>query len=150
MIVPALAPLAPGFAIAGGLLIGLAAAAFLLLTGRIAGVSGMAAVVARIGSGGTPWAMAAGFVAGLPLGAALIAAVVRQPELGVTASLPLIIAGGLLVGYGTRLGNGCTSGHGVCGVARLAPRSIAATALFMASGVTIVFIVRHVIGGGNA
>ena len=150
MIVPALAPLAPGFAIAGGLLIGLAAAAFLLLTGRIAGVSGMAATATRIGSGGAPWAMAAAFIIGLPLGAALIAALVRRPELGVTASLPLIIAGGLLVGFGTRLGNGCTSGHGVCGVARLSPRSIAATALFMAAGVTIVFIVRHVIGGGNA
>ena len=145
-----LAPLAPGYAIAGGLLIGLSAAAFLLLTGRIAGVSGMAATAARIGSGGPPWAMAAAFVVGLPTGAALIGAFVRRPELGVTSSLPLIVAAGLLVGFGTRLGNGCTSGHGVCGVARLSPRSIAATAVFMATGIAVVFVVRNLIGGGNA
>ena len=94
--------------------------------------------------------MAAAFVVGLPTGAALIGAFVRRPELGVTSSLPLIVAAGLLVGFGTRLGNGCTSGHGVCGVARLSPRSIAATALFMASGITVVFVVRNLIGGGNA
>ncbi len=145
-----LAPLAPVYPIAGGLLIGLAAATLLLLTGRIAGVSGLAATATRIGGGGTPWPMAAAFIIGLPLGASLIAALVRRPDLGVTGSVPLIIAGGLLVGFGTRLGNGCTSGHGVCGVARLSPRSIAATAVFMATGIAIVFIVRHLIGGGNA
>ncbi|MEO7504199.1 MAG: YeeE/YedE thiosulfate transporter family protein [Sphingomicrobium sp.] len=150
MTIAGLAPLAPSYPIAGGLLIGLAAAALLLLTGRIAGVSGMAATATRIGSGGTPWPMAAAFIIGLPIGAALVAALVRRPDLGVTGSVPLILAGGLLVGFGTRLGNGCTSGHGVCGVARLSPRSIAATFVFMAAGIGLVFVVRHVIGGAHA
>ena len=140
-------PISPAVAIAGGLLIGGAAALFLLLTGRIAGVSGMTAVVTRIGSSGTPWGQATAFVVGLPLGAALIAAFVRAPEVSVTSSAPLLIAAGLLVGFGTRLGNGCTSGHGVCGIARLSPRSIAATATFMASAVATVFVLRHVVGG---
>ena len=140
-------PLAPAVAIIGGLLIGTAAALLLLLTGRIAGVSGMAAVALRIEKGGTPWSQATGFIVGLPVGAALIALFVHAPEVIVTSSVPLLIAAGLLVGFGTRLGNGCTSGHGVCGMARLSPRSIAATATFMASAATTVFIVRHVIGG---
>ncbi len=139
-------PLSPLVATAGGLLIGTAAALFLLLTGRIAGVSGMAAVAARIGSGGTPWGQAAAFIVGLPIGAALIIALVRAPEFAVTSSIPLLIAAGLLVGFGTRLGNGCTSGHGVCGIARLSPRSLAATGTFMASAIATVFLVRHVTG----
>lgn len=140
-------PISPVTAAAGGLLIGSAAALFLLLTGRIAGVSGMTAVATRIGASGTPWSEATTFVIGLPLGAALIALFVRTPEISVTSSAPLVIAAGLLVGFGTRLGNGCTSGHGVCGVARLSPRSIAATVTFMASGAATVFVLRHVIGG---
>jgi len=140
-------PLAPSLAVAGGLLIGLAAALFLLLTGRIAGVSGMTAIATRIGSGGTPWSQATAFLVGLPLGTALVAFFVRKPDVVVTSSVPLLIAAGLLVGFGTRLGNGCTSGHGVCGVARLSPRSLAATAMFMASAVATVFLVRHVMGG---
>ena len=140
-------PISPIAATAGGLLIGSAAALFLLLTGRIAGVSGMTAVVTRIGSSGTPWSQATAFVVGLPLGAALIAAFVRAPEVSVTSSAPLLIVAGLLVGFGTRLGNGCTSGHGVCGIARLSPRSIAATATFMAAAVATVFVLRHVVGG---
>jgi uncharacterized membrane protein YedE/YeeE len=140
-------PLTPFVAIAGGLLIGSAAALFLLLTGRIAGVSGMTAIATRIGSGGTPRSQAAAFLIGLPLGTALIALFVRQPEVAVTASVPLLVIAGLLVGFGTRLGNGCTSGHGVCGIARLSPRSLAATATFMASAAATVFLARHVIGG---
>ena len=140
-------PMSPAIAAAGGLLIGSAAALFLLLTGRIAGVSGMTAVATRIGSSGTPWSQATAFVIGLPLGAALIALFVRAPEVSVTSSVPLLIAAGLLVGFGTRLGNGCTSGHGVCGMARLSPRSIAATVIFMASAAATVFVLRHVIGG---
>lgn len=140
-------PLTPFVAIAGGLLIGSAAALFLLLTGRIAGVSGMAAIVTRIGWGGTPRPQAAAFLMGLPLGTALVAALVRQPDVTVTSSVPMLIVAGLLVGFGTRLGNGCTSGHGVCGIARLSPRSIAATAMFMATAAATVFIARHVIGG---
>lgn len=141
-----MAPLAPIVAIAGGLLIGTAAALLLLLTGRIAGVSGMAATATRIGSGGAPRSQATGFILGLPLGAALTALLVRTPDLVVTSSVPLLIGAGLLVGFGTRLGNGCTSGHGVCGIARLSPRSLAATATFIASAAATVFLVRHVIG----
>ena len=140
-------PLMPFVAIGGGLLIGTAAALLLLLSGRIAGVSGMVATATRMGAGGTPWSQATAFLIGLPIGAALIALLVRTPEVIVTSSVPLLIAAGLLVGFGTRLGNGCTSGHGVCGMARLSPRSIAATATFMASAAATVFILRHVVGG---
>lgn len=137
----------PLMAIGGGLLIGTAAALLLLLTGRIAGVSGMIATATRMGAGGTPWSQATAFLVGLPIGAVLIALLVRTPDVTVTSSVPLLIVAGLLVGFGTRLGNGCTSGHGVCGMARLSPRSIAATATFMASAAATVFILRHVIGG---
>ncbi len=139
-------PMTPLLAIGGGLLIGSAAALLLLLTGRVAGVSGMAATATRMGAGGTPWSAATAFLVGLPVGAALIALLVRTPEVIVTSSVPLLIVAGLLVGFGTRLGNGCTSGHGVCGMARLSPRSIAATATFMVSAAATVFILRHVIG----
>ena len=141
-----MAPLSPVFAIAGGLLIGLAAALFLLLAGRIAGISGLTAIATRIGSGGTPWSQAASFIVGLPVGAWLVASAIRQPDIAVTSSIPLLIAAGLLVGFGTRLSNGCTSGHGVCGVARLSPRSLIATATFMGSAALTVFVVRHFIG----
>lgn len=137
----------PSMAIGGGLLIGTAAALLLLLTGRIAGVSGMIAATMRMGAGDTPWSQATAFLVGLPIGAAVIALLVRRPEVIVTSSVPLLIVAGLLVGFGTRLGKGCTSGHGVCGMARLSPRSIAATATFMASAVATVFVVRHVVGG---
>lgn len=140
-------PLTPFMAIAGGLLIGSAAALFLLLTGRIAGVSGMTAIAARLGSGGTPRSQAVAFLVGLPLGTALVAIFVRQPQIAVTSSLPLLVTAGLLVGFGTRLGNGCTSGHGVCGIARLSPRSLAATATFMATAAVTVLLTRHVVGG---
>lgn len=139
-------PLNPLVALAGGGLIGTAAALLLLLSGRIAGVSGMLARATGIADSGPKRSHALAFVAGLPIGAALIAGVVRAPEIIVTSSIPLILAGGLLVGFGTRLGNGCTSGHGVCGMARLSPRSIAATATFMAAGFLLVGVMRHVIG----
>ena len=139
--------LPPSQAIAGGLMIGSAAALLLLLSGRIAGVSGMAAAATRIADRGPPWRQAAAFVAGLPLGAWLVAAVWRVPAIAVTSSVPLLAAAGLLVGFGTRLGNGCTSGHGVCGMARLSPRSIAATATFMAAGFLTVFALRNLAGG---
>lgn len=142
-----LEPLPPLAAIDGGLLIGTAAALFLLLTGRIAGVSGMTAIATRLGSGGTPRIQAAAFLIGLPLGTALVAAFIRRPEIAVTSSVPLLILAGLLVGFGTRLGSGCTSGHGVCGVARLSPRSIVATSTFMSSAAATVFVVRQSIGG---
>lgn len=133
--------------LAGGLLIGTAAALFLLITGRIAGISGLVAAATRIADSGPPWWHAAAFVVGLPLGAWLMSGFVQSTDIGVTSSLPLLVGAGLLVGIGTRLGNGCTSGHGVCGIARLSPRSIAATATFMAAGFVTVFVMRHAIGG---
>ena len=139
-------PLSPAFAIGGGLLIGGAAALLLMLTGRIAGVSGMFATMVRIADAGPPWKLAAAFILGLPFGAALTSLLVRRPDIEVTSSAPLLIAAGLLVGFGTRLGNGCTSGHGVCGIGRLSPRSIAATLAFMATAIATVFITRHVVG----
>lgn len=141
-----MAPISPISALAGGLLIGLAASGFVLLLGRIAGISGLLASATRL-STGTPWALSAVFIIGIPLGAWLAAMLRGVPQISVTDSLPLLVAGGLLVGFGTRLGSGCTSGHGVCGIARLSPRSLAATAVFMTAGALTVFVVRHVIGG---
>ena len=135
-------------AVAGGLLIGSAAGLLLLLSGSIAGVSGMAARALGIADKGPPWLQAVGFVLGLQGGALIVAAAVGAPAVTITSSFPLLAAGGLLVGFGTRLGNGCTSGHGVCGLARLSPRSIAATATFMSAGIATVFIVRHLLGAG--
>jgi uncharacterized protein len=133
--------------LSGGFLIGTAAALFLLMTGRIAGISGLVAAATRIAESGPPWWHAMAFVVGLPLGSWLISMFVRTPQMAVTSSIPLLVAAGLIVGFGTRLGNGCTSGHGVCGLARLSPRSIAATATFMAAGFATVFVMRHVVGG---
>ena len=133
-------------ALLGGLLIGAAAGLLLILSGSIAGVSGMAARAVRIADQGPPWLQAVGFLVGLQGGALVIALALRAPPITITSSVPLLIAGGLLVGFGTRLGNGCTSGHGVCGLARLSPRSIAATATFMAAGIVTVFALRHLLG----
>lgn len=138
--------LSPLAALAGGVMIGTAAGLLLLLSGRIAGVSGMAARATGLSGSSVPWSQAAAFLIGLPSGAALISAFVRQPQVTVTSSVPLLLIAGLLVGFGTRLGNGCTSGHGVCGVARLSPRSIAATLAFMSAGMAVVFIARHLVG----
>lgn len=138
-------PLSPFVAITGGLLIGTAAALLLLLNGRIAGVSGMLATATGIGSGGPPWRQAAAFIVGLPLGAVLIATFVRPPDLVIDASPAALVVAGLLVGFGTRLGNGCTSGHGVCGMARLSQRSILATLTFMATAALTVFVLRHLL-----
>ena len=135
-------------AIVGGLLIGSAAGLFLILSGRIAGVSGMAAAAFRIADRRPPWLQAVGFLLGLQAGVLLVSLVAGMPDLKINSSVPLLIAGGLLVGFGTRLGDGCTSGHGVCGLARLSPRSIMATATFMAAGVATVFVVRHLFGAG--
>lgn len=126
----------------GGLLIGLAAAIMLLGLGRIAGVSGMAARATGIADSGAPRNVAIAFVVGLPLGALLISQTVGAVNVSFPASIWPLIIGGLLVGYGTRLGSGCTSGHGVCGLSRLSPRSMVATGLFMASGFVTVGILR--------
>lgn len=133
-------------ALAGGLLIGSAAGLLLILSGRVAGVSGLAAAALRIADRGPPWLQAVGFIVGLQAGALAVAMAAGVPAITITSSVPLLIAGGLLVGFGTRLGNGCTSGHGVCGLARLSPRSIAATSVFMAAGIATVFATHHVLG----
>ena len=133
----------PYAALAGGALIGLAAALFVLLNGRIAGISGIVGGLLRPAAGGAGWRLA--FLAGLigaPLVYALAAALPRpQIDAGWTA----LVAAGLLVGVGTRYGAGCTSGHGVCGLARLSPRSLVATLAFMAAGFATVFVVRHLL-----
>jgi uncharacterized membrane protein YedE/YeeE len=126
----------------GGLMIGTAAAVMLLGLGRIAGVSGLAARATGLTDSGAPWAIAAAFVVGLPLGAALVALLVGPVETRFAPSLAILIVGGLVVGFGTRLGSGCTSGHGVCGMSRLSPRSLAATAAFMLAGFATVAAMR--------
>jgi len=130
----------------GGALIGLAAILLMLLNGRIAGVTGVFAGLIDPISTERGWR--ATFIAGLilaPLSATLLGYTIPIPQM--PASFATIIVGGLLVGFGTRLSNGCTSGHGVCGIARLSPRSITATAIFMAAAIVVVALTRHVFGG---
>jgi uncharacterized membrane protein YedE/YeeE len=130
----------------GGALIGLAAVLLMLFTGRIAGVSGITGGVFNPRSDDRLWRLA--FIVGLiaaPLAAALAGHAVAMPQM--PGSTIVIAVGGLLVGFGTRLGNGCTSGHGICGIARLSPRSIAATLVFMVAAMAVVAVTRHVIGG---
>lgn len=131
----------------GGLLIGLAGAVMLLGAGRIAGVSGLLARTLRLGNTGTPWGLASLFTVGLLLGAFLFAATMGPIEARFAPSTIHVIAAGLLTGLGTRLGSGCTSGHGVCGMSRLSPRSLVATATFMVTGMITVAIVNAAGGG---
>jgi len=138
----ALARAMPQEGLVGGLMIGLAAAIMLLGLGRIAGVSGLAARASGIADGGAPRSVAIAFIIGLPLGALLVAAITGGVETHFPASPVTLIIAGLLVGFGTRLGSGCTSGHGVCGLSRLSRRSILATVLFMASGFATVAALR--------
>jgi uncharacterized membrane protein YedE/YeeE len=133
----------PGSALAGGLLIGLAAAWLILVEGRILGASGILGGLAPPRAGDWEWRVA--LLAGLIVAPLLAQALVRMTPPVIQADTATLIAGGLMVGFGTRLGAGCTSGHGVCGVARLSPRSLAATATFMAAGFLTVFVVRHLI-----
>jgi uncharacterized protein len=136
----------PTSAAVGGALIGLSAALLMTLNGRIAGITGLfAGLIDPIGSERI-WR--ATFIAGLiaaPLSAALLGLALPLPQM--PTSLAVIAAAGLLVGFGTRLANGCTSGHGVCGIARLSPRSIAATAIFMGAAIIVVALTRQVFGG---
>lgn len=126
----------------GGLMIGLAGAIMLLGLGRIAGVSGLAARATGIARGGTPWPLASAFIVGLPLGAWLVTFVAGTVTTRFPTSITVLVVGGLIVGFGTRMGSGCTSGHGVCGLSRLSPRSIMATASFMAAGFATVAAMR--------
>ncbi len=129
----------------GGVLIGLTAGLYLLVNGRTAGISGMVEDALKPGSSGQAVALA--FLLGLPLGGLLVAAVAPGvvPPIKITGSTWLVVAAGLLVGLGARIGSGCTSGHGVCGLPRLSLRSWVATGVFMATAAATVFVVRHVI-----
>lgn len=133
----------PVAGLVGGVLIGLAAALMLLGAGRIAGVSGILARGTGIAPGDMAMTSAWGFIVGLPLGALAIRSGFDW-EPATFASWPMLIVAGLLVGFGTRMGSGCTSGHGVCGVSRLSQRSIVATASFMAAGIATVFVLSLV------
>lgn len=145
MILPGFPGAMPLEGLLGGLLIGLAAVIMLLGLGRIAGVSGMTARATGIADTGAPRGMAAAFVIGLPLGALIASLAVGGVETTFPSSSVQLVLAGLLVGIGTRLGSGCTSGHGVCGMSRLSRRSIIATATFMASGFATVALMR--VGG---
>ena len=134
----------PWASLAGGVVIGIAAAMLILINGRIAGISGVLGGLLRPVRGDTAWRAA--FIAGL-VGAPLLYALVAQlPRPHIDAGYAALVAAGLLVGIGTRYGSGCTSGHGVCGISRLSPRSLVATAAFMAAGFVTVYVVRHLIG----
>jgi uncharacterized membrane protein YedE/YeeE len=128
----------------GGLLIGVAAAVLLLLNGRISGISGIVGGLLAPRSAEVGWRVV--FVAGLLLGALGYTLAKGGPfHVGMQASMPILIVAGLLVGFGTRLGSGCTSGHGLCGIALLSKRSIAASAVFFGVAIITVFLTRHVI-----
>jgi uncharacterized membrane protein YedE/YeeE len=136
----------PTSALLGGLLIGIASALLMVLNGRVAGISGILGGALAGSMADTAWRLA--FLAGLIAAPILMIGVGRSvPEPQMPASWLVVAAAGLLVGFGARLGGGCTSGHGVCGIARLSARSIAATAIFMASAIAVVAITRHGFGG---
>lgn len=139
--------LTPLSGLIGGALIGLAAAMLMLLTGRIAGISGILGGILSPAMGDRGWRLA--FIAGL-IAAPLLASFftgAALPSPAMPASLIVIVIAGLLVGFGSRMGGGCTSGHGVCGTARLSARSLIATAIFMAAAIITVAVVRHGMGG---
>ncbi|WP_417521551.1 YeeE/YedE family protein [Marinobacter sp.] len=134
----------PWSALIGGVLVGLAAASFLLLNGRVAGISGILGGLLTPTVGDISWRIA--FLAGLIGAPALWALVAQLPPIEINAGYPVLILAGLIVGVGTRYGSGCTSGHGVCGLSRLSPRSLVATLSFMFAGFATVFVIRHLLG----
>ncbi len=137
----------PVSALIGGVLIGLGAVGLMAFSGRIAGIAGIAGGL-FFGARGEDIGWRLAFVAGLIAGPGVVLALGGAlPPIQIDAPLAVVVVGGLLVGFGTRLGNGCTSGHGVCGLARLSPRSAVATLTFMATAICVVIIVRHVIAG---
>ena len=133
----------PWTALAGGLMLGVAAALFILVHGRILGVSGIVGGLLRPKAGDTGWRIA--FVLGMLAAPALYTAVSGPVVSTVDASWGTVLLAGVLVGVGTRFGAGCTSGHGVCGLSRLSPRSLVATLAFMGAGFVTVFLVRHLL-----
>ena len=134
----------PWSAAIGGVVIGLAAALLVLVNGRVAGISGIVGGVLKPRDGDISWRVA--FVAGLLLAPVAYAVIAAYPYATIDASYPVLIVAGVLVGIGTRFAGGCTSGHGVCGLSRLSPRSLAATLSFMAAAFLTVYVVRHAIG----
>lgn len=134
----------PWHSLAGGILIGISAAMFVLLNGRIAGISGILGGLLRPRQGDSPWRIA--FVLGLLAAPLLYGLLLALPAPVIDAGYGTLIAAGLLVGIGSRYGAGCTSGHGVCGLSRLSPRSAVATVTFMGAGFATVYITRHLIG----
>ena len=135
----------PWTAALGGLLIGLAASLLRLSNGRIAGISGICGGLLARSTGDRGWRLC--FLAGLPLGALAVGALRGGLPIQIVDSPVALVTAGLLVGFGTQLGNGCTSSHGVCGLARGSRRSLAATLTFMASDAITVLLARHVVGG---
>jgi uncharacterized membrane protein YedE/YeeE len=135
----------PWTALAGGIIIGIASVLLALANGRIAGISGIVGGLLRPAFPEASWRMA--FLAGLIAAPLVYTAYAALPEIIVVAGYPTLIVAGLAVGIGTRYGAGCTSGHGVCGLSRLSPRSLVAMLAFMAAGFATVFVVRHVLGG---
>jgi uncharacterized membrane protein YedE/YeeE len=131
----------PGSAAVGGVLIGLAVAILLILNGRIAGISGILAGVLKPTKGDTAWKLA--FIVGILVAPLLFITFVYTPEVTIATSTPLLIAAGLLVGFGTRLGSGCTSGHGICGMARFSRRSMVAVVIFMLVAFITVAVINH-------
>ena len=139
----------PWSALAGGALIGLAAAIFVLFNGRIAGISGIIGGLIKprainLSTGDTSWRIA--FIAGLVLAPLIWQLFAALPNIQIDTSTSLLIAAGLITGFGTRYGSGCTSGHGVCGISRLSPRAMVATFIFMSFGFLTVYISRHLLG----
>lgn len=134
----------PLSAASGGLLIGVAVAILLFFNGRIAGISGILGGLFNVRKNDFAWRLA--FLGGLALSATFWQMFAPLPTIQVDASLSTIIVAGVLVGIGTSYASGCTSGHGVCGLSRISPRSLVATIIFMATGMATVFVVRHVLG----
>jgi len=134
----------PWSALAGGALIGIAAAMFALLNGRVAGISGVIGGLLKPTPGDVAWRAA--FVIGLVGSPLLYTLFAVLPKPQIAAEYGALVLAGLLVGIGTRYGSGCTSGHGVCGLSRLSPRSLVATVAFMAAGFVTVFVTRHLLG----
>lgn len=134
----------PWSALTGGLLIGLAAAMLALLNGRIAGISGVLGGLFKPKRGDVGWRVA--FISGLIVAPLVYGLFSALPAVQIDAGYGALMAAGLLVGVGTRYGSGCTSGHGVCGLSRLSPRSLVATLTFMGAGFVTVFLLRHLLG----
>lgn len=133
----------PWSAVAGGVLIGISAGLFILINGRIAGISGVLGGLLRPSAGDIAWRVA--FIGGLLAAPLAYGLVMSLPRIEIEATYPLLVVAGLLVGIGTRYGSGCTSGHGVCGISRMSPRSLTATLAFMGAGFLTVYFVRHLL-----